>query len=62
MTVDQRDVLRVRIAYAITCIWILSFPVSTVIKDFPITWAQGPMLAVTTWLFAAPLIKRNGGS
>lgn len=52
---DQRT--RIRIAWLITAVWALGFPVAVVVPDFPITWAQAPMMIVVGWLFAAPLIR-----
>lgn len=60
MATDEQDRLRTRIAWVVTGIWALCFPLIIVFPAFPITWAQAPMMAVVGWLFAAPLIRRNG--
>lgn len=57
---ERQDRFRRRVAWAITAVWIACFPVAALIPDFPITWAQAPMMAVVGWLFAGPLIRRNG--
>lgn len=56
----RQDQLRTRIAWVITGVWALGFPLSVVLPTFPVTWAQAPMMAVVGWLFAGPLIRRNG--
>lgn len=64
MAVDDdahlQDRLRVRVAWVITGVWAFCFPLAIVVPAFPITWAQAPMMAVVGWLFAGPLIRRNG--
>lgn len=59
---ESRDLitLRIRIAWVITGVWALGFPVAALLPTFPVTWAQAPMMAVAGWLFAGPLMRRNG--
>lgn len=56
----RQDQLRIRIAWVITGVWACGFPLAVVLPTFPVTWAQAPMMAVVGWLFAGPLIRRNG--
>lgn len=56
----DRDRLRIRLAWVITAVWLACFPIVLIVPNFPITWAQAPMMAVIGWLFAGPLIRRNG--
>lgn len=57
---EQRlDRVRVIVIWVITAVWAGCFPLAVWIKDFPITWAQAPMMIVVGWLFAVPLIRRN---
>lgn len=60
MPSDENDRFRIQVAWVITVVWLGCFPVVLVAPGFPITWAQAPMMAVITWLFAGPLIRRNG--
>lgn len=60
MTDDGQDRTRTRIAWIVTGVWVACFPISYAVKDFPITFAQPPMMLVAGWLFAAPLIRRGG--
>jgi hypothetical protein len=58
--VKPEDRLRLRLAWVITCIWALCFPLVVLVPTFPITLAQAPMLLVAGWLFTGPLLRRNG--
>lgn len=60
MADDRQDRFRIRVAWIITAIWAACFPLAVVFPGFPVTWAQAPMMAVVGWLFASPLIRRNG--
>lgn len=62
MATDDQDRLRTHIAWIVTGVWVLCFPLAALVPGFPITWAQAPMMAVAGWLFAVPLIRKNGAS
>lgn len=61
MAADDQDRLRTRIAWVVTGIWVLCFPLVLVFPALPIAYAQPPMMLAAGWLFAAPLMRRNGG-
>lgn len=62
MADNDQDRMRRQIAWIVTAVWVLSWPVSAALPDFNIIYAQAPMMLVMGWLFTAPLIRRNGGS
>lgn len=55
----NQDVLRRRVAWVITGVWLCCFPAAVLFPTFPITWAQAPMMAVVGWLFAIPMMRRD---
>jgi hypothetical protein len=58
---DDSTRLRVQLAWIITAVWIACFPLSVVIpRGNLIVYAQPPMMLVVGWLFAKPLLQRNG--
>lgn len=60
MADDRQDRLRTRVGWLVTAIWALCFPLVLIFPAFPITYAQPPMMLYVGWLFAGPLIRRNG--
>lgn len=63
MAIDERqDRLRRRAATVVIAVWVACFPIAYFVEKFPIMLAQGPMMIVMGWLYAGPLIRRDGGA
>ena len=61
MATDDGSRIRERIAYIITGVWVVSFLADVFLPAYePSPYVHVAMMSVAGWLFAAPLVRRNG--